>query len=458
MKKIYVLDTNVILQNPNAIFTFEDNDVRITEITIKELDKFKKESSERGLNSREFARILDKLRKNGNLYEGVKLPDSGNFKIESNFTKVKLPESWDITDDARILRVCKGLIENNENPILVTKDIFMRILADRIGVTSQDYFNEQVSSISDQYKGRIDVYANDDGICNFCSKDVLYPSNTFLYENDKMLELTDQNYTLNQFVKIMSFTDPNQIYLGYFNGDFIQPLQFSDFKPYGISSRNDGQKFFQEALMRSAIEAPLIVCKGPAGTAKTFYSLAVGLENVLSDKKKSYRNILVCRPNIKLDEEIGFLPGSEQEKLAPFLRPVIDNLEILLDSNESERYNSEKALKDKCDEIFDRRIITTEAIAFIRGRSISKTWIIIDEAQNLTPKQAKAIVTRAGKDSKIILIGDPQQIDHPLLDERTNGLSYVSEKMKGSPYCWQITLSDEECERSALSQDASIRL
>lgn len=219
-----------------------------------------------------------------------------------------------------------------------------------------------------------------------------------------------------------------------------------------------GQKFLQEALMQEAETAPLVIVKGPAGTAKTFYSLAVGLDKIYNADKKSYRRILITRPNVQFDEDIGFLPGTEQEKIAPYLRPVIDNLEILVDRNEKERYKNEKELKGKIDELFARGIIMAEAMNFIRGRSITHTYLIIDEAQNLTPKQVKGIVTRVGKGTKVILLGDPGQIDHPLLDERTNGLSYASEKMKGSPLCYQISMLTEECERSALALDAAQRM
>lgn len=171
-----------------------------------------------------------------------------------------------------------------------------------------------------------------------------------------------------------------------------------------------------------------------------------------------YRRILICRPNAQFDEDIGFLPGDEQEKISPLMRPVIDNLEQLIDSNEEERYKDETELKGKIEEIFARGIIQTEALNFIRGRSFVKTYLIIDEAQNMTPNQVKGIITRAGAGTKIILLGDPGQIDKPFLDERTNGLSYASEKMKGSPLCWQVTMSAEECERSALAMDAIQRL
>jgi PhoH-like ATPase len=210
--------------------------------------------------------------------------------------------------------------------------------------------------------------------------------------------------------------------------------------------------------MASADEIPLVIIKGMAGTAKTFYSLAVGLEKVFNNPTGEYRRIIVCRPNAQFDDEIGFLPGSEQEKIAPLMRPVIDNLEQILDSDEEERYADEKALADKIQEIFERGIIQTEALNFIRGRSIAKTYLIIDEAQNMTPNQVRGIITRAGKGTKIILLGDPCQIDRPFLDERTNGLSYAAKYMQGSTYCAQLTLSAEECERSVLAMDAVKRL
>lgn len=210
--------------------------------------------------------------------------------------------------------------------------------------------------------------------------------------------------------------------------------------------------------MESAEKAPLVIVKGMAGTAKTFYSIAVGLEKVFNNPTGEYRRIIVSRPNAQFDDDIGFLPGTEQEKISPLMRPVVDALEQLLDSDEAGRYEDESLLTDKVQEIFDRDIIETEALNFIRGRSIVKTYLIIDEAQNITPSQAKGIITRAGKGTKIILLGDPQQIDRPFLDERTNGLSYAAKCMRGSPLCWQITMGRDECERSRLAMDAIQRL
>lgn len=210
--------------------------------------------------------------------------------------------------------------------------------------------------------------------------------------------------------------------------------------------------------MQPAKKAPLVIVKGMAGTSKTFYTLAVGLEKLLNNPTGEYRRILICRPNAQFDSDIGFLPGDEQDKISPLLRPIMDNLEQLIDSNEEERFSDEQILKGKLDEIFARGIIQAEALNFIRGRSILKTYLIIDEAQNMTPNQVKGIITRAGKDTKIILLGDPGQIDRPFLDERTNGLSYACEHMKGSPLCWQVTLTAQECERSELAMDAIQRL
>ena len=207
--------------------------------------------------------------------------------------------------------------------------------------------------------------------------------------------------------------------------------------------------------MQPAEKAPLVIVKGMAGTSKTFYALAVGLEKLLNHPTGEYRRILICRPNAQFDDDIGFLPGDEKEKISPLLRPIMDNLEQLIDSDEESRYEDERELQGKIDEIFERGLIQAEALNFIRGRSIVKTYLIIDEAQNMTPRQAKGIITRAGKDTKVILLGDPNR---PFLDERTNGLSYASEHMKGSPLCWQVSMKASECERSKLAMDAVQRM
>ncbi len=262
----------------------------------------------------------------------------------------------------------------------------------------------------------------------------------------------------NEFAILKPDQSNKKTLLGRVSGNKIVPLVYKKSKPYGVSPRNVGQYFMQEALMANADSAPLVIIKGMAGTAKTFYSLAVGMEKVYNNPTKEYRRVIVCRPNAQFDDDIGFLPGDENEKIAPLMRPIVDNLEQILDSDESKRYEDEDELTDKVAEVFERGVIRTEALNFIRGRSIAKTYLIIDEAQNMTPNQVKGIITRAGRGTKIILLGDPQQIDRPFLDERTNGLSYAAKYMMDSPLCWQVTLSADECERSVLAMDAVKRL
>lgn len=466
MTKTYVLDTNILIQSPLALLSFEDNKVVLPIAVLEELDKLKNEEGERGANARQTIRYLEQLRQTGNLFEGVTLETGGFLKIETNFVQIELPHGFgpDVNDN-RILKICKGLAEKDESVVLVTKDILVRLKSQKIGINAEDFMTEQSPQLQEQYAGRLEVYAPDSAMNDFKKKGIL-PEQVYPYTADASKipdSLSDAikreiHPVCNQFFIIHSETNEKKTLLGRFNGKLIVPLKSLKEEPFGVQPRNVGQKFLQEALSMDADTAPLVIVKGAAGTAKTFYSLAVGLEKIFEAEKKSYRKILITRPNIQFDDDIGFLPGTEQEKIAPYLRPIIDNLEILVDRNENERYQNEKELRGKIDELFNRGIITAEAMNFIRGRSITYTYLIIDEAQNLTPKQVKGIVTRVGKGTKVILLGDPEQIDHPLLDERTNGLSYASEKMKGSPLCYQITMLTEECERSALALDAAQRM
>ena len=210
--------------------------------------------------------------------------------------------------------------------------------------------------------------------------------------------------------------------------------------------------------MLPASEAPLVIVKGPAGTAKTFYSLAVGLYKHMEVRPREYHHLLICRPNAMLDEGLGFLPGSETEKLEPYMRSIKDNLFTLLSGNELTDDKDISQTEDTVSMLFDKRIIRAEALAYQRGRSLQKYWVIFDEMQNSTPHQAKSVLTRSGQGTKMILLGDPAQIDNPLLDSQSNGLSYASEKMIGSRLCFQVTMSADECERSPLAAEAACRL
>jgi PhoH-like ATPase len=458
LKKTYVLDTNVILYSPSAILSFGENDVIIPEIVLEELDSFKKDKSDLGANARSSARLIDKLRKQGKLNEGIDLDSGGKLRVEMNHHDTQIPASWSKEKaDNRILQVCKGLKEQGEDVWLITKDIFLRIKADAVDINVEDYYEKFVPEYDDQYTGRAEVFASPEKLQEFYSNKIISFDDLLKYDEELDKYSTPFLYT-NQFLIIHSMENPKQTALGRYDGKNIVPLYNKDSKPLGVSSRNVGQKFMMEALSIDAAKAPLVIIKGPAGTAKTLFSLAVGLQKILQENNEHYRRILICRPNVTMDEEIGFLPGTEQEKISPFMRPIFDNLEILVESDEKERYKNEKQLLDKIKDLFERRIITTEAVAYLRGRSIVKNWVIIDEAQNLSPKQVKAIITRVGEGTKLILIGDPEQIDHPFLDSRSNGLCYASEKMKGSELCYQVTLKYDECERSPLAYEGSKKL
>ena len=463
MIKTYVIDTNVLIQAPYALHRFEENQVILPVVVLEELDHLKKADGEKGANARAAIRILENLRQKGDLLSGVALENGGSLRVEKNFVDVELPP--DLPDekmDNRILKVCLGLKRQAEaasgqeqTVVLVTKDILLRIKAQIIGIRAEDFAAEQVSGRDEQYTGRAEAYVPEEQLKDFKKKGI--PAQV-LYQVDEAGNTSQVFLEENQFVVLKGDQSAKKALLGRMQGGRVVPLTYKKSKPYGVSPRNAGQYFLQEALMQPASQAPLVIVKGAAGTAKTFYALAVGLEKVLNNPTGEYRRIMVSRPNAQFDADIGFLPGDEQEKISPLMRPVIDNLEQLVDSDDETRYEDERELKGKIDEIFDRGLIQAEALNFIRGRSIVKTYLMIDEAQNMTPGQVKGIITRAGEGTKIILLGDPGQIDRPFLDERTNGLSYAAEHMKGSPLCWQITMNGKECERSALAMDGGKRL
>lgn len=458
MTKTYVIDTNVLIQAPYALECFEDNNLVLPLVVLEELDGLKKADGEKGANARIAVRALECYRQNGNLLEGVKLKSGGSLRIEKNFINIELPPDLpDDKPDNRILKVCKGLTEadTKSQVILVSKDIVLRLKAQIMGIRAEDFENEQITDEDAKYTGRTEVFIPDEKVKDFKKKGISVDE---AYLSDEDGNCFTPVFHENEFVVIKPDQHVKKTLLGRVCGKKIVPLVYKKSKPYGISPRNVGQYFMQEALMTDAKSAPLVIIKGMAGTAKTFYSLAVGMEKVYNNPTKEYRRVIVCRPNAQFDDDIGFLPGDEKEKIAPLMRPVIDNLEQILDSDDERRYDDEEELSDKIAEVFERGIIQTEALYFIRGRSIAQTYLIIDEAQNMTPNQVKGIITRAGQGTKIILLGDPNQIDKPFLDERTNGLSFAAKHMIDSPLCWQITLSAEECERSVLAMDAVKRL
>lgn len=457
MPKTYVLDTNVLIQAPYALESFEDNRIVLPLAVLEELDGLKNSDEERGSNARQAIRFLEKLRLSGSLTEGVPLPGGGMLRLEVNHVDVPLPDGMrPESRDNRILKVCKGLHQDGESVTLVTRDIVARIKAQMMGIPAEDFTTDQVPAPQSQYTGRAEVYAPDGALSSFKKKGV---AAELLYLAGEDGQTIPVDLVENQFVLIRSDVSEKKTVLGRYHKGKVSALDYGSIRPFGLKACNAGQQFLQEALMLPAKEAPLVIVKGPAGTAKTLYALATGLEQTVEQEKKQYRKILICRPNAQFDQDIGFLPGSEQEKISPLLRPIMDNLEILLDQGSArESRRNEEELRGQIDYLFTTGIISAEAMNFMRGRSITDTWLIIDEAQNLTPRQVKGIITRVGKGTKVILLGDPAQIDHPHLDERTNGLSYAAERMKGSPLSVQLTMRSDECVRSDLALDAAQRM
>ena len=461
MIKHYVLDTNVLLHSPRALFAFSEHTLVIPEVVLEELDRFKTEGTERGANSREISRIIDQLRVKGNLIEGVSLNDEGGtLRIAINHLDTTMPPHWDrYRPDNRILQVCRGLAEEGRQVILVSRDTNMRVKAVILGLLAEDFRNEKVARIEDQYTGRAEVYATSAVIDHFHGDDANFIPLQDLKSYDETNRcLSAPALTTNQFLLIRSTDNDRHTALGRFDGAKVVHLKHRSRNPFGVTPRNIGQVFVQECLMLSAEEAPLVIIKGPSGTAKTFYSLAVGLYRFMDCRPRDFHHLLICRPNVPMDEDLGYLPGSEQEKIDPYMRAIRDNLFTLMSGHNVTEPKEIEQVEDTVQMLFDKRIIQTEALAYQRGRSPQRYWMILDEMQNSTPRQAKGVITRPGIGTKIILLGDPEQIDHPFLDSRTNGLVYASEKMKGSRLCFQVSLNYDECERSPLAAEASVRL
>ena len=445
-KKNFVLDTNVILHDYNCLKNFQENDIYLPLVVLEELDKFKKGNEQINFNAREFVRELDVLTSDELFSDGVKLGEGLGrlFVVTSNVPAAKVWESFPIKKpDHLILAATEYLTDKypKMKSILVTKDVNLRMKARSIGLLCEDYITDKVVNVdvfekSNEIFENVDpalidrIYSSKEGIdlSEFDFKDLIHPNECFVLKSDRNSVLARYNPFTHSIIRVMKG------------------------KNYGIEPRNAEQSFAFEILNDPNVK--LVALTGKAGTGKTLLALAAAL-----GKLTDYKQILLARPVVALsNKDIGFLPGDEQEKISPLMRPIVDNLEQLIDSDEEERYQDEQELQGKIEEIFARGLIQTEAMNFIRGRSFVKTYLIIDEAQNMTPNQVKGIITRAGKGTKIILLGDPNQIDRPFLDERTNGLSYASEYMKGSPLCYQITMSAEECERSELAMDAIHRL
>ena len=476
MKKNYVLDTNVLIHCPDAIYKFEDNNVFLCPQVIEELNRHKKDFGETGYNVREAFRHIDSFLKNRDDLNNIPLPNGGKLFLNYIAPKnIKPQKIYDINADPdnRIIDFTYKLMtaaaasaetffgteegranadeadcQNGagsesipdeeklpERTIHVTNDTGMKIKAISVVIPVEEYRNDRIADVSKIYTGRDIVQVKDSSIEKFFKEGAIKSKET---------------HTENQFVRLIGKSGGSAL-SKYKNGKFRE-LNYINEQPCGLIPRNEFQRFLQESCMTPQSEIPLTICNGSAGTGKTLIALACGLEQVM--ERHIYKRILLCRPNAFMDNDIGFLPGSEQDKIMPLLRGAYDNLEIIFGND----YDTKDTLQDKIDELFQRGYIKAEAVGYLRGRSITKTFIIIDETQNTTPTQILSIITRAGEGSKIILIGDIDQIDLPRLDKGNNGLSFAIEKMKGSPLADVIMAEAKESVRSPLAKEASGRM
>jgi PhoH-like ATPase len=438
MKKIFVIDTNVLLHDPRAIFSFEDNDVIIPIVVIEELDKFKKGIDEIGRNARQVSRFLDEFRQKGKLSQGVPLEGGGNLRVELNHQSPQhLPNELITTKaDNRILATALNLMHDNLPVVLVTKDTNLRIKADALGLRAEDYESDTIT-IDELYSGEMELAVEPSAIEEF-------------YANGE-LPSPDPKPRPNQFVLVKNTANPSQTALARYSQQkqALVPIMNIKHGVWGITSRNKQQQFALDLLLNDDIR--LVTLVGRAGTGKTLLALAAGLEKTIENR--AFQRLVVSRPVFPMGKDIGFLPGDIEEKLRPWMQPIRDNLDFLVGSSGGPgRVKGKKDLQS----LFDLGMIEVEPLTYIRGRSMPNQYLIVDEAQNLTPHEIKTIITRAGEGTKVVLTGDPYQIDNPYIDSQSNGLTFVVDRFKEEPIAGHITLVKGE--RSDLAELAATLL
>lgn len=433
--KVFVLDTNVLLHNSSAIFAFGKNKVVIPITVIEELDKFKSYTDEKGRHARTISRLLDELRSRGKLYEGVKLDNGGMLQVVMD-APVQVPHGLDEAKlDNRILMT--ALAEQKAAPAsyvcFVTKDINARIKADAIGIRSADFETNKVN-IDELYRGwrNIELTASQ--------------AKSFEEKGEITVDLDPPLYA-NEFVIVRDAEEIEKGLYGRYDAGRkkLVALDQTETSPWGIAALNAQQLFALEALLDPRIS--LVTLVGIAGTGKTLMAIAAGLQKTIDDR--SYRRMLVSRPIMPLGRDIGYLPGTKDEKLSQWMQPIFDNLEYIF----SNYLDGEVKAEEQLQFLLDSKKIELEALTYIRGRSIPNQYLIIDESQNLTPHEVKTIISRAGEGTKIVMTGDPYQIDNPYLDSSSNGLAFLVERFKGQPSFGHVIL--QKSERSELSSLAA---
>jgi PhoH-like ATPase len=453
VRKHFVLDTNVLLHNPNAIFLFQEHEVVIPLSVIEELDSFKKSTDDTGRNARQVIRQIDRLRVSGRLFDGVPLNDVGGELRVARCDQEK-PFALDLGIlDNRILAVAHALVGEGRPTVFITKDINARVKADALGIDVQDFEAQKVDA-DWLYSGHAHVYVPGEVI------DELYDERqiplerieAYLSVEDDAGELVTIELLANQFVLLRAHGDDSHTGLArrLANTDHLIPVTRPRRPIFGVMARSVEQTMAMELLLDDDIK--LVTLLGSAGTGKTLLALAAGMHKVY--KEERYDKHLVARPIMPLGRDIGFLPGDKDEKLALWMQPIFDNLAYLLSTRGTQFDQADsRTPEQRIDQLIDGGKLVLEPLTYIRGRSIPHQFFLVDEVQNLTPHEVKTIVSRVGEGTKIVLTGDINQIDNPYLDASSNGLSYVVERMKGQAMAGHVTLAKSE--RSALASVAA---
>ena len=434
-KKTYVLDTSVYLTDANCLMSFENNDIVVPLKVLEEIDKHKKRQDSVGSQARSIIRKLDELRTKGSLSRGVRISKGMGILKVSSYNPFSLPDDLDLEDsDNQIIATAlseKEVAKTSRKVVVVSRDINMRVKCDALGILTEDYQNEQVVQRSDDlYSGLVEILIDDQVVDNF-------------YDNKEVF-LEKEKYTLypNQFIMLISNSNSKKAALCRFLS-YEFPLKKIVNRPiWDTKARNKEQQFAVELLMDPKV--PVVTLVGTAGSGKTLLALASGLEQTLGTTPR-YKKVVVTKPVEPVGKDIGFLPGTMEEKMLPWLAPIQDNLQFLMGDD-----------KMTLDLYVEKGQIEVEAMTFIRGRSISNAFIVIDEVQNMTQHEIKTILTRVGENTKIVLTGDIEQIDNVYIDATNNGLSYVVERLKEENITGHVTL--HKGERSKVATIAATKL
>jgi len=434
-KKLYIIDTSVCLADASCLYKYQNNDIVIPLKVLEEIDKHKKRQDSVGANARKIIRTFDLLRTKGNLQKGVRLgKGKGVLRVSVGDTK-KLPDDMDKQTADHII-ISTALAEHTKMPnrktILVSRDINMRVICDSLGIISEGYIlNQVVSKQESLYTGFSTILVDEQMIDQFyADKEVFLPDQRRLYCNQFVMLVSSSNEKKTALARFLSAEKPlKKLYEAEQRGI------------WGVKPRNKEQAFALDLLMDPKI--PFVSLIGKAGSGKTLMAIATGIAQILEDPFRknvvpAYKRLVVSRPIQPMGKDIGFLPGSMEEKMRPWLMPIQDNLQYIMGDDRT-------TLSD----YMDRGIIELEALTYIRGRSISNAFIVIDEAQNLTLHEIKTIITRAGEGTKIVLTGDIEQIDNIYIDEMSNGLAHATEKFKTSSLSGHVTLRKGERSRLA---------